>query len=44
MTLSKATKQQLYQIAINENKRLKVRYAAARELQKRRVKDALCRN
>jgi hypothetical protein len=38
-----ATKQQLYEIAMNENNRMAERYAAALELQRRR-KDALCRN
>jgi hypothetical protein len=38
-----ATKQQLYEIAMNENNRMAERYAAAHELQRRR-KDALCRN
>jgi hypothetical protein len=38
-----ATKQQLYEIAMNENNRMAERYAAVRELQRRR-KDALYRN
>jgi hypothetical protein len=38
MDLSKATKQQLYEIAKNEKYRLIERYAAARELQRRREK------
>jgi hypothetical protein len=38
MDLKKATNQQLYEIANNENYRLIERYAAARELQKRKVK------
>lgn len=36
MDLSKATIEQLYEIARNENYRLIERYAAARELQRRR--------
>jgi hypothetical protein len=43
MEFSKATKQQLYEIATNEKYRMVERYAAAHELQRRR-KDALCRN
>lgn len=39
MDLSKMTNQQLYDIAKNESNRMKDRYAAARELQKRRSKD-----
>lgn len=38
MDLSKATIEQLYEIARNENYRLIERYAAARELQRRRDK------
>jgi hypothetical protein len=37
MDLLKATKEQLYEIARNENYRLKERYAAAKELQRRRT-------
>jgi hypothetical protein len=44
MDLSKATKQQLYEIATNDNNRMSDRYAAAREMQRRRKEDALCRN
>ena len=36
MNLYQATNQQLYQIAMDSNNRLKVRYAAAKELQERR--------
>ncbi|WP_163102274.1 hypothetical protein [Peribacillus alkalitolerans] len=36
MNLTKATKQQLYHIAKDETARMRDRYAAARELQKRR--------
>ncbi|WP_157452333.1 hypothetical protein [Bacillus sp. J33] len=36
MDLSKATDQQLYDIATNENERMRDRYAAACELQRRR--------
>jgi hypothetical protein len=43
VNFSQATKQQLYEIAMNENNRMAERYAAAHELQRRR-KDALCRN
>lgn len=39
MDLSKATDDQLYEIANNENNRMKDRYAAVKELQKRRAKD-----
>lgn len=44
--LTKATKQQLYEIATNDSNRLIDRYAAARELQERREKenDTICRN
>jgi hypothetical protein len=35
---SQATKQQLYEIAINENNRMVERYSAVRELQKRKLK------
>jgi hypothetical protein len=38
MDISKATSQQLYEIATNENNRLIDRYKAARELQKRKVR------
>jgi len=38
MDLSKATKQQLYSIAIDEKARMSDRYAAAKELQMRRKK------
>jgi len=44
MDLSKATNKQLYEIARNQENRLIERYAAARELQARREKDALCWN
>lgn len=40
MDFSKASKQQLYEIATDENARLKERYAAALELNERRKKDA----
>ncbi|USK56556.1 hypothetical protein LIS82_08830 [Cytobacillus solani] len=36
MDFSKATNQQLYEIAKDETERMKNRYAAARELQKRK--------
>jgi hypothetical protein len=36
MDFSQATKQQLYEIATNEQYRMIERYAAAKELQKRR--------
>ncbi|MEH7503271.1 hypothetical protein V7152_14880 [Neobacillus drentensis] len=39
MDLSKATKQQIYEIATNESNRLKDRYVAVKELQKRKAKD-----
>jgi hypothetical protein len=38
MNFSKATKQQLYEIATNENNRMAERYSAVRELQKRKLK------
>jgi hypothetical protein len=38
MNLSQATNQQLYEIARDENNKLIDRYAAVRELQKRKVK------
>lgn len=38
MDYSKASKEQLYEIAMNENYRLLERYSAARELQRRRGK------
>lgn len=38
MKYSQATKKQLYDLAMNETISLKVRYAAARELLKRKVK------
>jgi hypothetical protein len=38
MNLKKATNEQLYEIARNENYRLIERYAVARELQRRKVK------
>jgi hypothetical protein len=44
MNISKATNQQLYNIAKDEKTRMKTRYAAARELQERKKKNALCRN
>lgn len=44
MNLSQATNQQLYQIATDESARLIDRYAAARELQERKKKNAICRN
>lgn len=40
MDLSKATNQQLYEIAKDENARMKDRYAAARELQLRNSNNA----
>lgn len=39
MDLKKATKEQLYEIANDEKNRLRVRYEAVKELQKRRVED-----
>jgi hypothetical protein len=42
--LSHLTKDQLYEIAKDEKARLKDRYAAAKELQERKKKNALCRN
>lgn len=36
MDLSNATKEQLYEIAKDENERMKDRYAAASELQRRK--------
>jgi hypothetical protein len=39
MDLTKACIQQLYEIATNENNRLKDRYAAVKELQRRKAKD-----
>jgi hypothetical protein len=44
MNLSKATNQQLYELAKDEKARMKDRYAAAKELQERKKKNALCRN
>lgn len=44
MDFTKASNKQLYEIANNESNRLIDRYAAARELQERRKKDAFCRN
>lgn len=44
MDFSNATNDQLYEIAKNENLRLIDRYSAARELQRRREKDAIHRN
>ncbi|SMQ75900.1 hypothetical protein SAMN05444673_2557 [Bacillus sp. OV166] len=46
MDYSTATKKQLYEIALDENNRLVERYAAVKELQRRRMKgdDSLCRN
>lgn len=41
MELSKATNQQLYEIAKDENARMKDRYAAARELQLRNTDKAV---
>lgn len=41
MDLSKATNQQLYDIAKDESNRMKDRYAAARELQLRNTKKAV---
>jgi hypothetical protein len=41
MDLTKATKQQLYEIATNENNRMKDRYKAVKELQKRKAKDKI---
>lgn len=43
MDFSKATNEQLYEIAKNDNYRLIERYEAAKELQ-RRKKDAIRRN
>ena len=40
MNLNLATNHQLYQIAMDNNIRLKVRYAAAKELQERRKRNA----
>lgn len=40
MDLSKATNQQLYEIAKDESARMKDRYAAARELQSRNTNKA----
>lgn len=37
--LSKATKQQLYEIATNDSNRMKDRYAAAKELQEKRKQE-----
>lgn len=41
MDLSKATNQQLYEIAKDESARMKDRYAAARELQLRNAKRSI---
>ncbi|USK46326.1 hypothetical protein [Cytobacillus oceanisediminis] len=41
MELSKATNQQLYEIAKDESARMKDRYAAARELQYRNTNKAV---
>ncbi|MEF7566399.1 hypothetical protein V4V35_25760 [Bacillus infantis] len=40
MNLSQATNQQLYEIAKDEKARMKDRYAAAKELQERKKKNA----
>jgi hypothetical protein len=39
MNLSNATNQQLYEIATNSDYRMIERYAAVKELQRRKVKD-----
>lgn len=39
MNLNQATNQQLYEIATNESYRLKDRYSAVKEMQKRRADD-----
>jgi hypothetical protein len=44
MDLSNKTNKELYEIAKSEKYRMRDRYAAARELQKRREKDEMCRN
>lgn len=44
MNLSKATKEQLYAIAMDETNRMRDRYAAAKELQDRRKENAFRRN
>lgn len=44
MNLLQATNKQLYQLANDECLRMKDRYAATRELQERKKKNALCRN
>ncbi|MCM3242712.1 hypothetical protein M3598_08135 [Cytobacillus oceanisediminis] len=41
MDLSKATNQQLYEIATNEKERMRDRYAAAKELQLRNAKRSI---
>lgn len=44
MDFSKATKRELFQIAMDEKARMKDRYAAARELQRRRKGDGESRH
>ncbi len=41
MDISKATNQQLYEIATNEKERMRDRYAAAKELQLRNAKRSI---
>lgn len=43
MDFSKATNKELFKIAFDENRRLKDRYAAAREIQRRMKKDEIHR-
>lgn len=44
MNMDKTTNKQLYEIAKDENARMKDRYSAARELQERKRKNAVCGN
>lgn len=44
MDYSKATNQQLFEIAFNIAARMSERYAAAKELQERKLANAICRH
>lgn len=44
MSFTKLSNQQLFNIAMDADSRLIERYAAARELQKRRKENEICRN
>ncbi|MDV2683763.1 hypothetical protein RYX56_05500 [Alkalihalophilus lindianensis] len=43
MDYSKATNQQLYEIALDQGARMTERYTAAKELQERKLANAICR-